>query len=78
MLYAQELQSHVCSTSLDEFDECNIHPHIVVLKERLKHLIIRQHELKKCVAVRPDPPLFDSLAKVNTELKLFARVCVCV
>jgi hypothetical protein len=70
MLYAQELHSRVCSVSLDEFDECNLHPHIVVLRERLKHLIVRQHELKKCVAARPDPPLFDSLAKVNTELKI--------
>lgn len=69
MLYAQELQSRVCSASLDKFDECNIHPHIVLLRERLKHLIVRQNELKKCVAARPDPPLFDSLAKVRIELK---------
>lgn len=75
MLYAQELQSRVSSTSLNEFDECNIHPHIVLLRERLKHLIIRQHELKKCIAARPDPPLFDSLAKVNTEIKIL-YVCV--
>jgi len=69
MLYAQELQSRVCSTSLSAFDDCNLHPDIVALRERLKHLTVRQHKLEKCVAARPEPPLFDSLAKVTPELK---------
>ena len=69
MLYAQELQSRVCSASLSAFDDCNLHPDIVALRERLKHLTVRQHKLEKCVAARPEPPLFDSLAKVTPELK---------
>jgi hypothetical protein len=73
MLYAQELQSRVCSAGLNAFDDCHLHPHIVALRERLKHLTVRQHKLEKCVAARPEPPLFDSLAKVTTELK---TVCV--
>jgi hypothetical protein len=64
MLYAQELQSRVCSASLDKFDDSHLHPLVVALRERLKQLVTRQRELDKCVAARPDPPLFDSLAKV--------------
>lgn len=64
MLYAQELQSRVCSASLDKFDDSHLHPRVVALRERLKQLITRQCELNERVAARPDPPMFDSLAKV--------------
>lgn len=65
MLYAQELQSRVCSSSLDKFDDSHLHPRVVALRERLKQLVSRQCELNERVAARPDPPLFDSLAKVT-------------
>lgn len=77
MLYAQELQSRVCSASLSAFDDCNLHPDILALRERLTHLTVKQHRLEKCVAARPEPPLFDSLAKVTTELQNWSvHVCV--
>lgn len=65
MLYAEELQSRVCSASLDKFDDSHLHPRVVALRERLKQLVTRQSKLNKRVAARPDPPLFDSLAKVS-------------
>lgn len=64
MLYAQELQSRVCSASLDKFDDSHLHPRVVALRERRKQLVARQCKLNERVAARPDPPLFDSLAKV--------------
>jgi hypothetical protein len=74
MMYAQELQSRVCSASLEMFDDGHLHPHVVALRERLKQLGTIQCKLNKRVAARPDPPLFDSLAKVTVAKTL----CACI
>ena len=70
MLYAQDLQSCVGGRSLSEFEDYNMHPCIIVLRGKLEHLVTKHKEFKKCVAVRPEPSLFDALAKVRGLINL--------
>ncbi|PSN42586.1 hypothetical protein C0J52_08700 [Blattella germanica] len=71
MVYAQELQSYIISNKgLDESDKHNLHPRVIMQSSHLKQLIVKQEELRKCVAARPDPPQFHLLASslANSEL----------